>query len=180
MLIAREKRKNNIAEYLLYMWQVEDTIRACEFDMEIIEKRIISQFTENEKIRAEIRDWYANLILMMHEEDIREKGHLSIVQSLVNDLYDLHQKLLYERKDEEYLEQYSWAAPNIREFKKKLNGQSSNDIETCLCGLYALLLLRLQKRKVSGETQEAMQTFSNMLALLSDRFKQIEAGKTEF
>ena len=28
MFIAQELRKKNIAEYLLYMWQVEDTIRA--------------------------------------------------------------------------------------------------------------------------------------------------------
>ena len=27
MFIAQELRKNNIAEYLLYMWQVEDVIR---------------------------------------------------------------------------------------------------------------------------------------------------------
>jgi flagellin-specific chaperone FliS len=180
MLIAREKRKTNIAEYLLYMWQVEDTIRACDFDMEIIEKRIISQFTEVEKVKSEIRDWYANLILMMHEEGIREKGHLSLVQTMTDDLYQLHRKLLYEKQDEKYLEQYSWAAPNIREFSQKLNGQSSNEIETCLYGLYALLLLRLQKKEISNETREAMQTFSNLLAVLSERFKQIETGKAEF
>lgn len=180
MLIAREKRKNNIAEYLLYMWQIEDTIRACNFDMEIIEKRIIPQYTDSEKIKGEIRDWYANLILMMHEEGIREKGHLSIIQTLIDDLYQLHRKLIYEKQDEIYLEQYSWAAPNIREFSQKLNGQTSNEIETCLCGLYALLLLRLQKKEISAETQAAMQTFSNMLAVLSDRFKQIETGKAEF
>ena len=27
MLIAREKRKSNVAEYILYMWQVEDLLR---------------------------------------------------------------------------------------------------------------------------------------------------------
>ena len=32
MIIARQKRKENIAEYLLYMWQVEDLIRANKFD----------------------------------------------------------------------------------------------------------------------------------------------------
>ena len=26
MIIAKEKRENNIAEYLLYMWQVEDLL----------------------------------------------------------------------------------------------------------------------------------------------------------
>jgi len=30
----------------------------------------------------EIKDWYVNLILMMHEEGIREKGHLSFLNTL--------------------------------------------------------------------------------------------------
>lgn len=29
MITASQKRKENIAEYLLYMWQIEDLIRAC-------------------------------------------------------------------------------------------------------------------------------------------------------
>ena len=36
MLIAREKKKNNIAEYILYMWQLEDMLRALKLDMEHI------------------------------------------------------------------------------------------------------------------------------------------------
>lgn len=38
MIIARQKRKENIAEYLLYMWQVEDLIRANKFDMDSINR----------------------------------------------------------------------------------------------------------------------------------------------
>lgn len=30
MLIAKELRKKSIAEYLLYMWQIEDIIRAYQ------------------------------------------------------------------------------------------------------------------------------------------------------
>ena len=37
MLIAREKKKNNIAEYILYMWQLEDMLRALKLDMEQVE-----------------------------------------------------------------------------------------------------------------------------------------------
>ena len=36
MIVAKEKRESNIAEYLLYMWQVEDIIRACNYDITII------------------------------------------------------------------------------------------------------------------------------------------------
>ena len=43
MIIARQKRKENIAEYLLYMWQVEDLIRANKFDMDSINRTVIAQ-----------------------------------------------------------------------------------------------------------------------------------------
>ena len=32
--ISEQLRQANIAEYLLYMWQVEDTIRAYDLDIE--------------------------------------------------------------------------------------------------------------------------------------------------
>ena len=32
MFVAKQKRHENIAEYLLYMWQVEDILRALHFD----------------------------------------------------------------------------------------------------------------------------------------------------
>ena len=42
MIVAKEKRENNIAEYLLYMWQVEDIIRACNYDITVINANIVS------------------------------------------------------------------------------------------------------------------------------------------
>ena len=76
MLIAQEKRKTNIAEYVLYMWQVEDVIRAYKFNIDLIDKNRVSQYNKPDSIKKEIRNWYANLILMMHEEYIKEKGSL--------------------------------------------------------------------------------------------------------
>jgi hypothetical protein len=174
MLIAKEKRKENIAEYILYMWQVEDTIRACNFDIELIDSRIISQFSQPPRIKNEIKEWYVDIILMMHEEGLRDSGHLKMLNSLIDELNDLHQKLIHDKKDPKYLEQYYWAVPNIRDFEKRLEGKIRNEVETCLSALYALLLLRLQKKDVSRETMEAMQTFSNVLALLSLWFKKKE------
>jgi hypothetical protein len=174
MLIAKEKRKENIAEYILYMWQVEDTIRACNFDIELIDSRIISQFSQSQKIKDEIKEWYVDIILMMHEEGLKDTGHLKILNSLVEELNNLHLKLIHEKKDPKYLEQYYWAVPNIRDFEKRLDGKTKNEVEICLSALYALLLLRLQKKDVSRETMEAMQTFSNVLALLSYWFRKKE------
>ena len=60
MFIARQKRKENIAEYLLYMWQMEDLIRSFKCDIEAIDKYIISQFPEAQ--RAEEREWIEGLV----------------------------------------------------------------------------------------------------------------------
>jgi hypothetical protein len=174
MLIAKEKYKNNIAEYVLYMFQIEDTIRACKFDMDIIEERIIKQFSVSEKVRQEIRDWYADLIVVMHQEKIKLSGHFSMLYKLIDDLHALHRKLIQDKKDQRYLEQYYWASPNIKEFEKKLEKMPSNEIESCFIALYALLLLKLTKKEVSDETMGAMHTFSNLLAMLSEKYKAQE------
>ena len=177
MLIAQEKRKSNIAEYVLYMWQVEDLIRAYHFKMDLIEEDIISQFRQPENIRQEISNWYANLIVMMHEEGIRDKGHLSIVKETITKMNDLHLKLLHRNNDGQYLNYYHQAKINIDELKSKLPDSRTSDIETCLDGLYGLLLLRLKGKEINRETETAMQTFSNLLAMLALRFKQVEEGE---
>ena len=49
MIIAQQKRKENIAEYLLYMWQVEDMIRANQLDIDKINDNIISRLPIDDK-----------------------------------------------------------------------------------------------------------------------------------
>lgn len=172
MLIAEEKRKSNIAEYVLYMWQIEDMIRAYKFNIDLVEKNIISQFNHGDKIKKEIRNWYANIIVMMHEENIREKGHLKFINNIISELNDIHAGLLKSDQEIQYRELYNLAVENIKEFQNKLNDTSLNEVEICFNGLYGLLLLRLQKREISIATQQAMTTFSNLLAVLSIKYNQ--------
>ena len=75
MLVAKQKRKENIAEYILYLYQIEDMIRAFKLDMKLIEERLVANYKADDKTKAAITDWYANLVLMMDKEKIREKGH---------------------------------------------------------------------------------------------------------
>ena len=65
---ARQKRKENIAEYLLYMWQVEDLIRANKFDMDSINRTVIAHYDQPEEVKKEIAQWYEELIEMMRSE----------------------------------------------------------------------------------------------------------------
>ena len=54
MVIAQLKRQENIAEYLLYLWQVEDLLRACDLDIDRVEKTVISRYDVDENTRHEI------------------------------------------------------------------------------------------------------------------------------
>ena len=72
MLIAREKKKNNIAEYILYMWQLEDMLRALKLDMEQVDRYLVAGFQADERTSKEIHDWYDNLIAIMQKEKVEE------------------------------------------------------------------------------------------------------------
>ncbi len=179
MIIAREKRTSNIAEFILYMWQLEDMIRASGFDIDEIDRTIISKFRQPAEILYEIRDWYAGLIQSMVEEKIEKKGHLAFVINLLNELTDLHIRLLNHPDEAEYRLLYQQARPNIELLMSKINNADQSEIEACLTGLYGFLMMRLQKKEISSETASAIATFSNLLALLSQRFREIETGEKE-
>ncbi|PKQ65658.1 DUF4924 domain-containing protein [Labilibaculum filiforme] len=175
MIIAQEKKKTNLAEYILYMWQVEDIIRAYQFNIDTINENIIKQFNQPEATQKEIRDWYENLIEMMKIEKVQEMGHLQILKNNVNELYDFHVFLLTKGKDAAYNNHYQRALGNINEFREKSKAtQENNDIEVCLTALYGILMLKLQGKEISKDTIAAITTFSQMISELTAKYKAFE------
>lgn len=178
MIIAQEKKKTNLAEYILYMWQVEDIIRAYQFDINKIEENIIKQFDKPEETHNEIKAWYENLIEMMRIEKTQEKGHLQIIKNNVNELYDYHVFLLTKGKDSAYNSHYQQALGNISEFREKSKAtKENNDIEVCLTALYGILMLKLQGKEISKDTLAAITTFSQMISELTVKYKAFEEEK---
>ena len=103
MYIASAKRKENIAEYLLYMWQIEDIVRAYGLDIEKIRKSIIdtqSQLDDNQK--KQLTEWYESLIDMMRREDMVKSGHLQLNKNVLTQLVELHSALLKDPRFPEY------------------------------------------------------------------------------
>jgi hypothetical protein len=174
MLIAREKRRSNIAEFIIYMYQIEDMMRAAGFDMKRIEMTIIRQYEQPPAVMDEIREWYASLIQAMKQEKIEIKGHLQFVKNLVVDMNNLHLRLLEKKEELEYRELYRKAKPNIDVLKGKAIHPDVMEIEACLNGLYGYLLLKIRNRDISKETQEGIETLSHLLAHLSMRFRERE------
>ena len=95
MFIARKLKKENIVEYLLYMWQIEDLIRAFGLNIDAIEERIIKPFPVKEEVeRKELYEWYESLIEMMRLENVQEKGHLQLNKNIIVELDDFHSLIM--------------------------------------------------------------------------------------
>lgn len=177
MIVANEKRKKNIAEYLLYMWQVEDLIRANDFDIDRIKMNVVSQYDQPEAVKEEIARWYEELIDMMRTEGVKEKGHIQLNKNVIIDLTDLHLRLLKSPKETVYGALYYQTLPYIVELRSKSGGEYLPELETCFTALYGYLLLRMQGKPVSEETQKAIKQISSFLALLADKYRQEKAGE---
>jgi hypothetical protein len=67
-------KRENIAEYLLFMWQTEDLIRAYKLDIDKIQQSVIDSVYQSVEERKNARDWYEGLIIMMKSEGVQEKG----------------------------------------------------------------------------------------------------------
>ncbi|MBR3976628.1 MAG: DUF4924 family protein [Bacteroidaceae bacterium] len=179
MFISRELRKRNIAEYLLYMWQVEDLIRANELSLERIESAVVKPYALQPDAQQELLSWYGNLIEMMRLEEVAEKGHLQINKNVIINLTDLHLRLLKSPKVPVYSAAYYKALPFIVEFRTKSNGRDKGELENCFDALYMLWLMKLQKREINEGTLKAAEEISRFISMLSLYYKEDEEGRLD-
>jgi hypothetical protein len=176
MFIAEELRRNNISEYLLYMWQVEDLIRANGYDADILFDKVIKGCGRSVSEQKSWKDWYENLIEMMVSENKKERGHLQINENVLVMLTDLHTNLLNSKKIEEYRESYYKALPFIVEFRAKSGNVNNEELRDCFEFMYGVWMLRLQKKKISDSTEYAVKSISSFLSLLSVMYDRDKKG----
>lgn len=175
MIVAQEKRKSNIVEYIIYMWQIEDLIRALSLDMSKIETVLVSKYDVDDSKKNEIRLWFQNLTLMMQKEQRQKDGHLQFLVNLVNDLNQFHETLIVRNIDQEYSNLYNDILPDIHLVRQK-SGRDHHDIEVSLNTLYLILMLKMKNQEISEGTQAAIWKFGNFMGYLSKLFKLYEAG----
>lgn len=177
MIIASQKRKENIAEYLLYMWQIEDIIRANGLDIEKITKNVIDHYDIDESQRREMIEWYEALIDMMRREDVTQSGHLQINRNVLSDMVRLHQALLKDPRFSEYSAEFYRTLPYIVELRSKAGDNKAGEIETCFNALYGMLMLRLQSKEITPETLNAIKQISAFISLLAKNYHLDEEDK---
>ncbi|MBQ9533324.1 MAG: DUF4924 family protein [Prevotella sp.] len=169
MFIAQELRKQSIAEYLLYMWQVEDIIRAYDCSLTRLRREYIEHFDYTEEQKEDLTDWYGNLINMMRREGKTQQGHLQINEIIVQDLGEMNARLLQSTKFPFYTAEYYRVLPFIVELRNR-GGKEYGEIETCLNALYGTMILRLQKKEISQDTAHAIKEITTFIGMLSDYY----------
>ena len=180
MYIAQELRKKTIAAYILYMWQVEATIRAFGCQLSRIRREYIEQFDYTDEQKEEETDWFGNLIRMMNEEGCRERGHLQINKTTLMMLEDLHRQLIDSTKFPFYTSEYYKVLPYIVELRNRGANKKENEIETCFNSLYGVMMLKLQKKDISPDTAHAVKEITTLIGMLNDYYFKDKSEGLEF
>ena len=144
------QKKSNIAEYILYLWQIEDYLRA---------------FPQQADANQELHD----LNEMMHQEDILDSGHLQLAKNALSEMEDLHCSLMKE--DASYRAALLQLIPSLCLLKTKTDRPEMSDIEACLLLLYQVMLLRLQKKEISPDTATVQKQATQVLQYLSRAYR---------
>lgn len=174
MTIAQEKKDENIVEYIIYLWQMEDLMRAAKFDLTAI-RAFLDASGDTIDMDAEL-EWFANLGKQMDSQGLVQKGHVGEVGELLIELSYLHQTLIAITKDAEYIKAYGEAEPNLSAFMERAGNKGMNPVEASITALYGLLNLRLKKQEVSPDTMGAMKSFQLLMGLLAAHYKKMKTG----
>ncbi len=180
MLIARQKKEENIAEYILYIFQIEDVIRAYNFDLDSIISEFVKPQLPDDSFLSEYRKWYTGIISQMKQRGLDKHGHIDEVKEILVELSYLHNTLLNLANDDKYRSTFERANTYLEEFKQKSNLKEKNNIEILFHAMYMKLLLRLQKKEISSETEEAFDTMRMVLAYLARSYKRMKSGDMDF
>jgi hypothetical protein len=106
----------------------------------------------------------------MHEENIMENGHLQLAKNALDELEDLHNDLLDQEAT--YRAAVIQLSPSLNILKSKTNRPTMSDIEACLVLLYQIMLLKLQKKPISSETEQVQIQATKLLQYLSKTYKE--------
>ena len=179
MRIAEKKYQENIAEYILYMYQITDIIRANGLDIEKIQNTVIAESAEDEDYDA-YTAWYKDLISKMNDQKIQKQGTLAELSEIQMELFYLHNTLIAVLKDEKYQEYFKNAEDAIQDFQRKSNAPNLNVIESCFNALYFNLLMNLKGMEISPETKEAFDSIRLVVAYLAKEYKDMRESKGKF
>lgn len=174
--IAKFKQKENISEYLLFLWQMEDLLRGIDFDLSRLDSEILPAI-QDEQERIKTKRWLGEMATSMKRASLQVSGHHQETYEVLNELAMLQKTLLNVTNSPSFRQVYDAVQPVLEDFRKKSEKMPQSDMETALTALYGVLTLRIAKKEVSEETSVAMEPISAYLRELTRAYHLMKAGK---
>lgn len=181
MYIAQNKRRENIAEYILYLWQLEDLLRAMQLSPEAIYATLVKPRGLERSKEEELMEWYLQLADLLEREEKQEHGHLEHTMHLVDDLHRLHVQLLELPVGKRYRSLYARLAPELERLRQAIGKPEMSDTELSMRALYAVMLHRIKgdQAEKQGYIDDVLETVSPVIAELASIFRQVEEGEID-
>ena len=177
MLIALQKRRENIAEYILYLWQVEDLLRALQFSPEAIYATLVAKVEgADEQQKENIFNWYMQIVELLRKEGKLEKGHIDHTLHLITDLHNLHLQLQKLPVGEHYRATYVPLALELPRLRSVMDNNDISDTELCFRALYAAMLYRIKGERNSA-IEDTLAVVSPAIGELAAIYGKVERGE---
>lgn len=180
MYIAQQKRRENIAEYILYLWQLEDLLRALKFSPEAIYTSLVQNSDYDEQTKQQVFMWYMSLAGLLQEEGKSERGHLAHTLHLIGDMENLHLQLLELPIGATYRTLWAPLKEELPRLRIVIARDGISDIELCFRALYAAMLYRIKgDQSKDGAIEDVVSLVSPVVALLAQTYLQVERGEVD-
>ena len=180
MDIAQSKRKENIAEYILYLWQIEDLLRALQFSPEAIYSQLVAPRQIEEEQKHVNLLWYMDIVNLLRKEGKEESGHLEHTLHLIGDMHNLHLQLMQNPVGEHYRTTFARLAPQLPMLRTLVKKEDVCDTEICFRALYAAMLYRIKGDKKRAEAiNDTIELVSPVVAELAAMYGKVERGEID-
>ena len=180
MQIAKKTKESNIAEYVIYMFQIEDLIRANDLEINTIVDTILAPQIKDDLLLGQYTNWYKELIKRMKIEGKKEKGHLTELDEILMELLMLHDTLINVVNNKKYKIVFEKALPALKDFQHKSNNSNINLIEIGFNALYSKVILNLKGQEFTESTQSAFKSISELIGTLAAFYSKMKSGDIDF
>ena len=180
MDIAQAKRKENIAEYILYLWQLEDLLRALQFSPEAIYSQLVAPRQVEEEQKHIFLLWYMDIVNLLRKEGKEESGHLEHTLHLIGDMHNLHLQLMQNPVGEHYRQTFAKLAPQLPQLRAMIKKEEVSDTEVAFRALYAAMLYRIKGDAKRAEAiKDTIELVSPVVAELAAMYGKVERGEVD-
>ncbi len=179
---ARRLRHENIAEYILYLWQLEDLFRSLQFSPQAIYSQFVAPRTDLAPMEQQaLLEWYTEYCDLLEKEGKRTVGHSEHTQHLIADLQDMHHRLQELPIGARYRALWIPLAEVMPDLRSVAGDSAANlsDIELCFRALYAAMLYRIKGEQGRGAVEDTLAYVSPVIAELVKIHGEVERGEVD-